>query len=229
MAEGRNNLPASVQATALVNLALASYGCDPLIQSVDFPVDQADVSAQVATLAAIDADAITLDILPSLAEQIFPAADQLGVETPFAGATPSFSNASVENMADIIEGVYVAGWMPTDDFDVPGNTLYMEDFAASGAEEGLSGDTARAAWVALDLLDYAAQSAATIDRTGLLAALSATTDYDAGGMVPVLDFSKPGANPTFPRIVNLTVFPAQVKGGTFVAAGGTFVPIFGPG
>lgn len=229
LVEGRNNLPASIQATDLSNAALASNGCASITKSVDFAIDASDVSAQVQTLGSAGADAVVLDILPSLSEQIFPSRKQLGIKTPFVGAVAEFTNESVKNMADALEGTHVAGWMPTDDFAAPGNTAYLADFKAAGEKEGVKGDTSRSAWAALDLLDTAAKTAKTIDRAGILAALGTVNAYNAGGMTPTLDFTKPGPNPNFPRLHNLTVFHAIVKNGKFTTGSTTFIPIFGTG
>ncbi len=227
LVEGRSNLPASQAASALVDMALASNGCAPLTQSIDIAVDAADVSAQVAALGDADADAVTLDILPSMSEQIFPARTQLGIDRPFVAASGEFTNESVANMADDLEGTPIVAWMPTDDFDSPGNKQYLADFEASGADAGLNGDTARSAYVAIDLVDFAAKSAASIDRAGILDALNGVSSYDGGGLTPTLDFTKPGPNPAFPRMFNLSFFHATVKDGKFASAGDGFVPIFG--
>ncbi len=116
--------------------------------------------------------------------------------------------------------------MPTDDFSSPGNKQYLTDFEASGADAGLNGD-ARSAYVAIDLVDFAAKSAATIDRAGILDALNGVGNALGVQLTPTLDFTKPGPNPAFPRMFNLSFFHATVKDGQFASAGDGFVPIFG--
>jgi branched-chain amino acid transport system substrate-binding protein len=224
--ELRNQLDASAQATALINLALQSYGCDALKQSYDIAPGAADVSPQV-TSAAEGVDAVTLDLLPSSTQQVFKARKQLGITTPFVAATAEFTNETLKSMGDAADGSLIAGWFPTDDVKSAGNDAFLADLAAIGKADS-SGDVARAAWVALDLLAAATKSAATVDRASVLEGLQALSSYDAGGMTPKLDFTKDGADPRFPRIFNPTVAQATIKDGKLIALPGAepFLPVF---
>lgn len=224
--ELRNGAAASAQASALVSGALKSYGCSGLKQSIDVPLTATDVSSEV-TAAVSGSDGVTLDLVPSLNQQVFRARQQLGIKVPFFGTTASFTSQTLGSLGSAANGAQVVGWYPTSDVSSPGNTAFLDDLKAIDKSSSAS-DIARASWVAMDLTAAAAKNLKTPTRSALLDALRGVSSYDAGGMLPNLDFSKPGPDASFPRIVDLTVAPALVQNGQLLAnpAHRGFLPIF---
>jgi ABC-type branched-subunit amino acid transport system substrate-binding protein len=226
--ELRTNLPSSAVGTSLANLALKSHGCNQLQKSVDLPLGQADVSPQV-TAVAQGADAVVSDVAPAQNQQVLAARTQLGISTPFLTATGVLSNDAVKSLGPSAEGIKLASALPTDDVQLPGNTTYLADMKALRAQH--YGDAAKMAWVSIDLLNTAVKGLTTLNRSTILAALNRVASYDAGGLLPPMDFAKPGPNPTFPRMFNLTYFHAVIQNGRPVAAPGrdSVAQIFGSG
>lgn len=223
---GRVGLETAAQGTILIDLALSSWGAAPTAGAVDVPIGQADVSAQVAAMAE-DADAVVLTVLPEQASQIMLARQQLGLEIPFLASSSNFSNEAIEALGAAGEGMQLHAYFPSDEVDTPGNAAYLADIESVDGLD-VSGDVSRLAWTAFDFLDYVARNLDSFDRASLVAALDASSGYDAGGLLPPIDFTSDGPNPLFPAIVNLTMVHAEIRDGRIVTVSGTeFLPVYG--
>jgi ABC-type branched-subunit amino acid transport system substrate-binding protein len=222
---GRVGIDVIQGVTDLINGVLASYGADPVTNTVDVAIGSTDVSAQVAAMAT-DADVVALSVLTSQVQPILHSRAQQGITVPFIINASSFGDAAVKAAGDEAEGINIVCSFAPDDVDVPGVHAYLDDIAAAGAEDTVS-ELSRIGWTGVDLLDYAMQGETTFTRESVLAAIRKVNDYDAGGMSPKVDFTKPGANPAFPSIRNLQIFPCVVKDGKIVSAGDGFIPVFG--
>ena len=223
---GRAGVEAAAQGTVLIDLALTSWGYGPSVAAVDVPIGQADVSAQVLAMAE-NADAVVLSLAPGQDQQVLLAREQLGIDVPFLATGSNFTKADLVDLGTAAEGMQLVSYFPPDGFQSAGNDAFLADMTSIDAFD-LTGDLARQAWTALDIIDYVAADLETFDRPSLIAALDAVNDYDAGGMLPTIDFTQPGANPLFPRIVNNTMLHTEVVGGEVVVVGdGEFRPVFG--
>lgn len=219
-------LPGAQQAVQLQNAALASNGAKPLAKVVQIPVTASDVSSQVSAMAD-GADAVTTIVSPAQSQQLLLARQQLGIKVPFIGASAAFPSASLKALGPAADDLLLQAFYPTDDVDLPGNTAFKADMKAAGSQDK-AGDLAKEDWVSFDLFNYAMKGAKTFTRASVMTALNGVTDYDAGGLTPVLNFSKPGPDPKFPRIHNLSYFFAKIDNGKAVSAGtGKLEPIYG--
>jgi branched-chain amino acid transport system substrate-binding protein len=223
----RVGLETAAGGTDLINGALATWGASPIVKSVDIPLGTADVSSQVAT-ATQGADAVLLSVLPDQTSQIMTARQQQGITIPFLAGASNFSSVDqVKPLGSAGDGLRLVAYYPPDDADVPGLKQFLKDMDTDG-KSNLSSDMAKNAWAGVDLIDHVAAKLPTVDRASLLAGLNATNDYDAGGMLPTIDFTKPGPNPAFPRIVNLTFIDAKIQDGKIVSVADKveFLPAF---
>ena len=223
---GRAGVEAAAQGTVLIDLALASWGFEPSARAVDVPIGQADVSAQVLAMAD-GADAVVLSLAPGQDMQVLLARQALGIDVQFFATGSNFTKADLAELGAAAEGLQLVSYFPPDGLESAGNSAFLADMEAAGALD-LSCDLARQSWTALDFIDHVAAGMDTFDRPSLVAALDASSDYNAGGMLPTIDFTQPGANPIFPRIVNNTMLHTEVVGGEVVVVGdGEFRPVFG--
>ncbi|MGW6729691.1 ABC transporter substrate-binding protein [Nocardia sp. NPDC055029] len=226
VAYGTIQLPNALQGVAIVNQSLESNGAAPLANVVQVPLTASDLTSQVSSMAE-NADAVLLAVTPTMASQMMLARQQLAISVPFVAATVNFTVDSLKGLGAAAEGMRLAAYYPTEDIELAGNSQFVTDMKANGSTKFV-GDLAKADWVAFDLFNEAAKGLQTLDRATVLGALKAVSGYDAGGLTPKLDFTKPGANPAFPRLVNLDYFSAVVKNGKVVSGGsGEFEPTFG--
>lgn len=223
---GRAGIEAAAQGTLLIDLALQSWGFEPSAAAVDVPIGQADVSAQVLAMAE-DADAVVLSLAPGQDQQVMLARQALGIDVQFFATGSNFTQKDIDELGDAVEGLQLVSYYPPDGQESEGNSAFLADMEAVGALEQ-TGDLARQSWSAIDFIDHVAAGMDTFDRESLVAGINASNDYDAGGMLPTIDFTAPGANPLFPRIVNNTMLHTEISGGTVVVVGdGEFRPVFG--
>ena len=220
------DVPDTAVVIRLENQALRSYGCAPIAKTVKVPLTATDLSAEVYAASA-GADAVILNLSPHDVVQAFAARQQLGIQTPFMAEGAVMSADTLKAVGDKANGMLVADWYPPGNVSSAGNREFLADMSAVG-QSGEADDMARAGWVATDLLATAAHGLRTVSRASVLKALRSMTSFDAAGMTPPLDFTKPAPDPQYPRVFNLTISPSIVAGGQFKAVSGlpTFIPIF---
>jgi ABC-type branched-subunit amino acid transport system substrate-binding protein len=216
---GRIGVEAAAQGTQLMDLVLSGYNAGPINKAVDIEPGAADVSAQVAAMAE-GADVVVLSVSSEMFQQIMQARAQQGITVPFVASDGQISAEALNALGSAANGTPVAAYYPTDDTDVPGIRAYLADLDAIGAADS-SGGTAKNGWLAIDLLAHAMDGAITVDRTSILDAMNAVTDYDGGGLTPTLDFTAAPPNPLFPRLFNLSFFTAEIQDGKVVKVGDT--------
>ncbi len=193
------------------------------------PLGKADISAEVTAIAE-GSDGIVTASDGGTAKKIFRTARQLGLDVALAGSgAQQFTPEAIDSLGDAADGVYLALWFATDDTKAPGVKAYLTDMKKAGAS-AKSDDLAKNSWLALGLLDRAAEGQATIDRATLLGSLEGITDFDTGGLTPVLDFTTPGSffGGAQPRVVNDSCVYGRIKNGKIVSAGKGFVDPFQP-
>lgn len=214
----------SVKNTQFIDATLQALGAPTLIHPVRVPLTASDISSYVAS-AAQGVDAVLLLLPPGQSQQALLGAQSQGIKVPFVELGLAQTPDLLKSVGAAANGVQVANWFPTSDVEVPGNKQFEADVSAAG-ETDQSGDAAKSAWLAFQLLDRAAKGLTTLDRSTLLKGLKGATDFDGGGLTPKLDFSKPGPDAKFPRVLNWTYFDAAIKDGKLVSAGsGSLEPI----
>jgi branched-chain amino acid transport system substrate-binding protein len=193
------------------------------------PVGKADVSAEVTAIAE-GSDGIVTASDGETAKKIIRTARQLGLDAALAGSgAQQFTPEAIKALGSAADGVYLALWFATDDTKAPGVKAYLAGMKKAGAK-AKSDDLAKNSWLALSLLDRAAQGQATIDRASILSALQGISDFDTGGLTPTLDFTQPGSflGGAQPRVVNDSCAYGKIKNGKIVTAGKGFVDPFQP-
>jgi len=221
--------PAAAGVPAYDNKALEGFGCPDMIRTVDVPGNATDVSSEVVA-AAQGADAVVLAVAPNQAIAAFKVRQQLGISAPFISNAGSMVASTIQAAGSAANGVLIESqaYLPPASASVPGATQYRAEMAAVGQSANVDG-WAQGGWITMDLLQTAAQGLTTVDRTTLLASLKKITDFDAGGQIPAVNFTKPAPDPTLPRLFNNQWAPAIVKNGQVVALQnatlGNFVPV----
>ncbi len=208
-------VPAAAKVTDLDNAALTSYGCPTLSNVVPVPATATDLSAQV-TAASQGADAVVVAISPAQVASAFKVRDQLGIKTPFISNSGTMSAETIKAAGSAADGLLVEmqTYLPPANASVPGVTQFRADMAASGQSAEVDGNSA-AGWLTVDLLATAAKGLATVDRKSVLQALGSISSYDAGGMIPPVDFTKSAPLPDFPRLFNTSFSTAVLQNGQF--------------
>jgi len=209
------------QTLAPRNLAVKNKGVVPL--------GKPDVSAEVTAIAD-GSDGIVTASDGETAKKIIRTARQLGLDVALAGSgAQQFTPEAIEALGDAADGVYLALWFATDDTKAPGVKEYLAGLKKIHASDK-SDDLAKNSWLALSLLDRAAEGQQTIDRASILSGLAGISDFDTGGLTPTLDFTQPGSflGGAQPRIVNDSCTYGRIKDGKIVSAGKGFVDPFQP-
>lgn len=159
---------------------------------------QTDLTAQVGNLKNQGVAAILLSVGPRQTASAAAADATSGLNVPLFGNDPTFIPQLLKTPAGpaLIKNFYTvfAAAPPTDPALQEYSTAYQQkypneplDFTASNAFA--SGDVMRR------LLDTACKQGEPT-RPSLHAAFRSLSDLDTGGVMPPLDFSKPGASPT---------------------------------
>ncbi|WP_329410459.1 ABC transporter substrate-binding protein [Nocardia vinacea] len=118
-------------------------------------------------------------------------------------------------------GVFVASnyYLPPS----PQSNVFAADMAKY--EPSSSIDTFSAgSWAAVHAVYAALKGKSSTDAKALTAALSSSSALAVGEMVPVLDFTKAGPLPDFPRLTNVDVVPIHIVNGGYDATGAFFSP-----
>lgn len=218
--------PAAAGATEHDNKSLRSYDCPELIKTVSVPQETTDMQSYVIA-AAKDADAIVLAVSPSQTIAAFKAREQLGIDAAFLTNSGSLTADVINATGSAAEGVYVASqaYLPADGSSAPGAAQFRDDMEALGKGDLVDG-YAQGAWITVDLLAEVTKDLSTVDRSSVLAALGKVSDYDAGGQLPPIDFTKAAPNPAYPRLFNDKIAFAQVNDGALVALDDAEIPQF---
>ena len=193
------------------------------------PLGKADISAEVTAIAE-GSDGIVTASDGGTAKKIIRTVRQLGLDVAIAGSgAQQFTPAALKSLGDAGNGVYLALWFATDDTKAPGVKEYLAAMKKVGAT-GKSDDLAKNSWLALGLLDRAAQGQTTIDRASILSSLQGISDFKTGGLTPTIDYTQPGSffGGAQPRVVNDSCAYGKIKNGKIVAAGKGFVDPFQP-
>jgi branched-chain amino acid transport system substrate-binding protein len=107
------------------------------------------------------------------------------------------------------DNVCVISLTATDDMDVQGITDYLADQAS--IDPSLPSEAqAKEAWAGADLFAEIASRMTEATAAGVVEALNSITDFDAGGMLPPIDFSQTGLE-DYPSVRNHRVLFSSVN------------------
>ncbi len=214
----RGDTPGADQVSGL----LTGLGVPPVGEVVT-PVANPDYSAEAGAITA-KSDAVILAQDGGTAMKMVQALGRLGNKLPLAGSGgQGWTPKAIANVAAAAEGIYLSLWYATD--DSPGAAAYLKDLAAVKGLD-LSDDLAKLGWVGFDLINQVATKTKTVDRKSMLAGLQATMSFNAGGLTPSINFTKPGGllGGSQPRFVNESCAYGQIKGGKVVGLGAFVTP-----
>jgi ABC-type branched-subunit amino acid transport system substrate-binding protein len=127
----------------------------------------------------------------------------------------------------VIEGFHVISQFPTDDMNTKGVQEYLTDQKAGDPSLVNSDSVAKGIWAGAELFAESASKLKAVDPSELLQILRSTTSFDADGMVPPIDFSKPGPLADQPSLRNFSVLYSVVKNGVISKTDGTFASSIG--
>jgi ABC-type branched-subunit amino acid transport system substrate-binding protein len=221
------DLPQAQATIALMNSVLTSWRAPSLVHSVAVPIAASDVSSQL-TAAAQGSEAVIYAGTPAQMQQVALAAHNLGITVPIITAASYWNANSLKSNAATLEGYNSFNFYPTNDVKSAGNTTYLQAMTDVGQVDKASNEQAKSAWVAFDMFNTALKGATSFDRPSIMTAMNAVSNYDAGGLITPIGFTKPGPLPTFPRLQNTKYFWAKIKNATFVAGpNNSLEPIYG--
>jgi ABC-type branched-subunit amino acid transport system substrate-binding protein len=230
LALGNLDLAAAAQLPVIFNLALKERGLE-LAGEVKLPLEKQDLSAEAAQLAD-EGDGIIVMSLPEQFGRVVRAGQTTGTwEDKLVSSASSILTADVlESLGSEANGIYVAtGGLATTDIKAPGVRKYLKEIKKYGDISTAQDDLVKNAWLAFQVFSAAVDGQATIDRASVLDAMGTLT-YDAKGLAPPLDFSKPNTTllgGAVARAFNTTVMYGKVnKKGDIVSVNREFVDPF---
>jgi branched-chain amino acid transport system substrate-binding protein len=220
-----DQVPASASTVDSSDLALKARGTK-LKLSFGIPTTETDVSADVQRLVS-GGDGYTFSLVgATFPKMLSGTVARVGTKKVCAYEDALRPEVLSAVGASTLNGLTTVSTLATDDLATPGVKSYLADQAS--ADKSLpSSSTGKLAWAAGDLFAVAAAKATSETPEGLLAALNATSGYDAGGLLPQIDFTKPGtAIAGQPRIVNADVLYSHLQDSKFVSTRPDFVDPF---
>jgi len=216
VAIGYADVPSALEGVKIIEKVLEDRGVKVAVK-VPVPLGKTDLAAEAAQLFGEGIDGVIFATDPGAASALAGLRAQLKSTVPIAASGGQFNSAAIATLGDAAEGILLGAWFATDDWDVPGVKQYLADLAQY-TKGGESDDLGKNAWIAFDLLNLAAQGT-DLSRAALLASAGKIAAYDAGGFMPMTDFSKPSMamGGTAPRLFNQFVTYAKISGGKVVA------------
>lgn len=212
---GYADVPSALEGVKIIEKVLEDRGVNIAVK-VPVPLGKTDLAAEAAQLFGEGIDGVIFATDPGAAAALAALRAQLKSTVPIAASGGQFNSASIATLGEAAEGILLGAWFATDDWDVPGVKQYLEDLGKY-TKGGESDDLGKNAWIAFDLLNLAAQGT-DLSRAALLASGGKISAYDAGGFMPMTDFSKPSVamGGTAPRLFNQFVTYAKISGGKVV-------------
>jgi ABC-type branched-subunit amino acid transport system substrate-binding protein len=214
----------------------AGAGIKPLMQAIAGPhggtvvgnvpisINAADVTTQAAAVQAAKPDGIVDALLTPQMVSFIKAYRQQGGTTPFVVGTNELgSNTIKQQLAGADQDIYAAGWF---NYQSSGYKRYRADMAKyQPSALDPTNDLTADAWLNVEMFAMAAAKTlkaspnTPLSRAGLLKTMNTWTDFNLGGMTPVLDFSKPqtALGGGFSRIVDPYYYPVHYENGQFVS------------
>ncbi|WP_196248788.1 ABC transporter substrate-binding protein, partial [Rhodococcoides fascians] len=219
--------PAGAQIEGVIDSALEPLG-QQLSASVGLPPDASDPSAQVKAAMNGDPELILLALTETQIPVVVKAARQQGYEGLLGVPSGSYDEAKLDDqLGDLGKDIYVSGGQVNHFSD--GYTEFREAIDASGSGETIS-DSSAIGYASVNLVAESAAKAGSVDRAQIVDALNSTSDFETGGLLPPLDFTKPQTlgDGKFPRVFNMNATAMMFEDGKFVEipSESPFVPIF---
>jgi ABC-type branched-subunit amino acid transport system substrate-binding protein len=212
------DIPAGDVAQPAVENAYKVGGGDPKnMRVVKIPVVAQDYRAQVAEATSGGTDCIAGGISDSNWAAWLPAMQAAGAKQRLYGLQGNLDSKIAEQFPDVTNNAIVSGSYP----DL--SAKVWDDYRASlkkykAPDLDWNSLAGLGTWTALTAFaNIVEHMSGDINNQTFLDAANKTTALDTGGMIPVLDLTKPytGFGASLPRIVNRTTFFDVVKDGKF--------------
>jgi ABC-type branched-subunit amino acid transport system substrate-binding protein len=225
------DIPAGDAAQPAVENAYRVGGGDPKnMRVVKIPLVAQDYSAQVAEATSGGTDCIAGGISDSNWATFLPAMEAAGAKQRLYGLQGNLDGKIAEQFPDVTQNAIVSGSYP--DLSVK----VWDDYRASlkkykAPDLDWNSLAGLGTWTALTAFTNIVQKMqGDITNQTFLDAANKTSALDTGGMIPVLDLTKPytGFGGNFPRIFNRTVYFDVVKDGKFSALDDKAYDMTGP-
>ena len=200
-----------------MNNAMKAYGMS-FGKTIILPPTSQDDSPQVAQATGGGADCVVMIVSETPYIAWNQAWVQSGTKARMYGPQGNLDNVSIKGLGNALDGSIIAGMYP-DIATAPwkGYRQALKDANADPNQDynSLGGLGTWAAYTGMNLI--MSKMSGDITNATFKDAVKQTTDLDTGGMVPVIDFTKPWlANPPLRRLFNRTVVFSTIKGGEVV-------------
>jgi branched-chain amino acid transport system substrate-binding protein len=186
-----------------------------VLPEIPVPFGQTDLSAQLAKAASDGSDCIAAIVFAADAVKLLEEAKEQGITEKFGFGESSLPQDLVTQLKGAADGVYVGGAFRALSSPNPAIRRFKSQMARYEPHAELS-NLSMNSWAAVNLFRIAAEQALrhyhAIDATTIYRTMRTLHDVDLGVCAPI-SFTHPGALPGAPRVVNTSVFFAQVKDG----------------
>ena len=228
------NVPAAQSETGEIDTAVLASRSQKLRAGIPISGSQADLSPIIASLPS-NTDGLLTGIVTAQAAQLIIDSRQAGKTFPVITTASDFSPHTMKKLVgSSATNVYVVSQYK---FSGPWYDTYEAQMGAIG-QKGTDNDNnvSLSAWLGVQMLKYAAMQVGSknVTRGSILKAMTATSNFDTGGLTPPLDWTKPstvlgGSEPNLinPDVVGYKYDPATASFVLYTAYnGGNFFNYF---
>jgi len=214
------DIPAGAQLPPFITAIIKPLG-GSVVGAIPVPLTAGDVTSQVANELAASPDAIIDGLTVEQYTKFIQTTRQQGSSVPFLVSAGVFDASQIKDrLAGANSNIYIIGeYNHLSD----GYQQFLKDIDTYNKSYGNRNDSVLSGWIALKMLQFAGNKAATVDRAGILAVMNATTDFDVSGLMGPTDYTKPqtGLGGSLPRVVNDAIYVYKYQDGKEVAVNGS--------
>lgn len=191
-----------------------------LSKTVILPAEAQDYSPQVAEVTSGGTDAVIAIVSQGPLKAFMPPFAQSGSDAQLYGPQGNLDAEVAEGFEDLLEGAVIGGAYP--DLALPIWDDYrsaMEEYGVEGEDSDYNSLAGLGTWAAYTAFRQVAESMDDeVTAPTFLEAAGSATAVDTGGMVPVLDFTKPWTDGLkgYERLFNRTAVFSKLEGGQVV-------------
>jgi branched-chain amino acid transport system substrate-binding protein len=185
-----------------------------VVNKVPVAIGTADLSPYVAKLVSGGTNGVALLTDAATAVKTVQALRSGGSKVAVCGNVDAFTPKTITALGTAGEGLYVSSLFAANSVQQPGVQAFVSAMKQYG-NVGDSDDFSKQAWASLQLLNTASKGLTAITRQTVLASMKSLTQWNSGGLLPVINFKTKGTllDGTVPRFNNPDMFYAVVKDG----------------
>jgi ABC-type branched-subunit amino acid transport system substrate-binding protein len=209
------DLPIAV-ANAQTAAAAAKKAGLTVTANESFPLTASDLSPYVKSLQGGNPQLVVITSQPNLVGEFIQSSQALGAQWNYCAQDGITVYQQMVGLGAVADKLYLAAAFP--EVGQPSSNPLITAFRAQASAEAASGDSDASlnpaatpldtfeSWLSTQVVvQVASKMSGTITRSNFLAALNHAT-IKFPGVLPTIDFSKPGTDPQFPRLFNTTMF-----------------------